>query len=409
MVNVSVLVGQCQSYFGRVAWILALLIFINRLSAMAKLFMAVYLRQSLDLPIEWVGWLLSGYGAGLLIGSLLSGVLSDYFSCAKLTLLFLFTCSIVLALLGLVTDVYMLAGLLVLGGFLDGAIRTLHQRLILEYCDVLERPRAQALNRVAANLGMAMAGVMGGALLQVDFRWLFFISAGVMFFGLLWFACSILRRCGVPCVPGISDECSLSPYKNRSFLWLLIGSVLLGLSFEPVYSMLGNYLVDYYRLGANVIGWQFSLNAVLIVVLQIPISHRTEHWGARRQILTGSLLLAFGLGILPLGNGVFFVSLSTVLWTLGEILFLPALHLLVMQFAQLGKSGHYFGVFSMCWSGSALVSPLLGGQLYGMFGGHSIWVVTAMLAVFSIPFIYQATRFQPHFAEVPEALDRVQR
>lgn len=410
MIKLRVLLGQCQRYFSHVAWVLASLIFINRLGSMVKLFMAVYLRQVLELPIEWVGWLLSGYGAGLLIGSFGGGILSDCFSCAKLTLMFLLICSVVLALLGLVTDVYLLAGLLVLGGLLDGAIRTLHQRLIMEYCDVLERPRAQALNRVAANLGMAVAGVVGGAMLQIDFRGVFFVSAGLTFFGLLWFAYSILLRC--PEVPRMSDdsnESSQSPYKHRSFLWLLLGSILLGLAFEPVYSMLGNYLFDYYQLSTSVIGWQFALNAVLIVVLQIPISHWTEHWGARRQILIGSLLLAFGLGMLPLGGSLFYVSLSTVLWTLGEILFLPTLHLLVMQFAQFGKSGHYFGIFSLCWSGSALVSPTLGGQLYGTLGGHSIWVVTATLALFSIPFSYQATRFQPELAKVPGALDRLQR
>jgi len=392
---------QRAQYFSQMTWLLASLIFINRVSAMVKLFMALYLRQILGLPIEWVGWLLSGYGAGLLVGSLGGGILSDHVPCAKLTLILLFVCGIVLVLLGLVTNVYMLTGLLVLGGVFDGAIRTLHQRLIMEYCDVLERPRAQALNRVAANLGMAVAGVMGGTLAQVDFRWLFFVSAAVMFSGLLWFSCSILRRTvEVPCVQNDSNKTVQKPYRDRPFLWLLVGSVLLGLAFEPVYSMLGNYLIDYYYLGANFIGWQFALNAALIVVLQIPISHWAERWGHRRQILTGCLLLAVGLGMLPYGSGPFYVSLSTVLWTLGEILFLPTLNVLVMQFAQSGRSGHYFGIFSVCWSASAVLGPALGGQLYALFGGHSIWVVTASLAVFSIPFIYQATRFEPQTSEV---------
>lgn len=396
MVRFNFFASRLNHYFSQVAWVLASLIFINRVSAMVKLFMALYLRQILGLPIEWVGWLLSGYGVGLLVGSLGGGLLSDHVPCAKLTLILLFGCGIVLVLLGLSTNMYVLAGLLVLGGVFDGAVRTLHQRLIMEYCDVMERPRAQALNRVAANLGMAVAGVMGGALAQIDFRWLFFVSAAVMFSGLLWFAYSILHRTvEVSCVPDDFNKPSQKPYRDRSFLWLLAASVLLGLAFEPIYSMLGNYLIDYYHLGADFIGWQFALNAGLIVVLQIPISHWTERWGARRQILTGSLLLAVGLSILPFGSDPFYVFISTALWTLGEILFLPTLSVLVMQFAQSGKSGHYFGLFSVCWSASAVFGPALGGQIYGLFGGHSIWVVTATLAMCSMPFIYQATRFEP--------------
>jgi MFS family permease len=173
---------------------------------------------------------------------------------------------------------------------------------------------------------------------------------------------------------------------------LLAAVILLGMAFDSIYSMLGNYLRDYYRLSTEAIGWQFGLNAMLIVVLQIPLSHWGERWGVRRQLAAGCVLLAVGLGMLPLGSGVFYACLSTVVWTLGEALFMPPLNVLVMQHAQAGKSGQYFGLFFMCWSTSALLSPVLGGQLYGHFGGHSVWLASAALAVLSIPLFYQATR-----------------
>ncbi|WP_347904065.1 MFS transporter [Pseudomonas purpurea] len=381
--------ARLYTYFCPMAWVLAALIFISRLSAMVKLFMALYLRQALGLPIETVGWLLSGYGAGLLIGSMGGGLLSDHVSSSRLTSALFFVSAWVLIALGLVTTLSVLAGLLLFSGLLDGAIRTLHQRLIMEYCQVSQRARTQSLNRVASNLGMAVAGVMGGVLAQVDFRWVFFASAAMTLSALIWFVGATLHREVQPL-----DECpdtgGRTPYNDRAFLWLLAASVLLGLAFEPVYSMLGNYLLDYYQLGAEIIGWQFALNALLVVVLQIPLSHWCERWGARWQLLAGSLLLACGLGMLPFGSGVFYVCLSTVIWTIGEILFMPTLNVLVMQRAQTGRSGHYFGLFSMCWSASVLVSPTLGGQLYGYFGGHSVWFGCAILAMLSIPLVYRS-------------------
>ena len=74
---------RLDGYFGVMAWVLAALLFINRLSSMVKLFMALYLRQELGLAIETVGWLLSAYGAGLLIGSMLGGLLSDHVRTAR--------------------------------------------------------------------------------------------------------------------------------------------------------------------------------------------------------------------------------------------------------------------------------------------------------------------------------------
>ncbi|WP_339431719.1 MULTISPECIES: MFS transporter [unclassified Pseudomonas] len=383
---------RLNGYFGVMAWVLAALLFINRLSSMVKLFMALYLRQELGLAIETVGWLLSGYGAGLLIGSMVGGLLSDRFPTARLTAALFFLSVWTLILLGLVTDVPWLAALLLLSGVLDGAIRTLHQRLIMEYCEVAQRSRAQALSRVARNLGMAAAGVAGGVLAQTDFRSVFFASAAMTLLALLWFVRTTWRR-PVLIVEASADAGSgaSSAYRDKAFLWLLAAAVLLGMAFDTVYSTLGNYLRDYYHLSTEAIGWQFALNAILIVALQIPLSHWGERWGMRRQLVAGSLLLAIGLGMLPLGTGLFFVCLSTVVWTLGEALFMPPLNVLVMQHAQSGKGGQYFGLFFMSWSASALVSPVLSGQMYGYFGGHSVWLVSATLALLAIPLIYQAT------------------
>lgn len=383
---------RLDGYFSTMAWVLAALIFISRLSTMVKLFMALYLRQALGLPIETVGWLLSGYGAGLLIGSMGGGLLSDYFPTARLTALLFFLSAWILIFLGLVTNVLLLAGLLLISGALDGAIRTLHQRLIMEYCHVAQRARAQSLSRVASNLGMAVAGVVGGFLAQTDFRWVFFVSAVMTLLALVWFVRATSRR-KVLTREEFTDTTSGSsvPFRDKPFLWLLAASVLLGLAFEPVYSMLGNYLLDFYQLGPEFVGWLFALNAMLVVLLQIPLSHLSETWGSRRQLLAGAVLLACGLGMLPWGNDALYACLSTIIWTLGEILFLPTLNVLVMQRAQAGRSGLYFGAFSMCWSMSVLISPTLGGQLYGHLGGHSVWISGATLALFAMPLIYQAT------------------
>ncbi|WP_432218575.1 MFS transporter [Pseudomonas kribbensis] len=384
-----------DGYFSTMAWVLAALLFINRLSSMVKLFMALYLRQELGFAIETVGWLLAAYGGGLLIGSMLGGLLSDHIRTARLTAALFFVSAWVLLGLGLVTQMWLLAGLLLLSGTIDGAIRTLHQRLIMEYCEVAQRPRAQALSRIARNLGMAAAGIAGGFLAQADFRWVFFISAALTLVALLWFVRTTWRR---PVL--IAEETpeaqpgSGLPYRDKPFLWLLAATILLGMAFDTVYSTLGNYLRDYYRLSTEAIGWQFAINAVLVVALQIPISHWGERWGSRRPLIAGCVLLALGLGMLPLGSGLIYACLSTVVWTLGEALFMPPLNVLVMQHAQRGKSGQYFGLFFMAWSASALLSPVLSGQLYGQFGGHSVWVASAALALLSVPLVCLATRLR---------------
>ena len=55
----------------------------------------------------------------------------------------------------------------------------------------------------------------------------------------------------------------------------------------------------------------------------------------------------------------------------------------------------YFGLFFMSWSASALLSPVLSGPLYGQFGGHSVWLASALMVLISIPLTWQATRVRP--------------
>jgi MFS family permease len=208
---------------------------------------------------------------------------------------------------------------------------------------------------------------------------------------LLWFVRTTWRRAVIE-PDEVAEAGTGAPLRDTAFLWLLGAAVLLGMAFDTVYSTLGNYLRDYYHLSTEAIGWQFGLNAMLVVALQIPLTHWGERWGQRRQLLAGCVLLAVGLGMLPFGSGLFYVCLSTVIWTLGEAFFMPPMNVLVMQHAQGGKSGQYFGLFFMSWSASALLSPVLSGQLYGHFGGHSVWLASATLALLTLPLIYLATR-----------------
>ena len=63
------------------------------------------------------------------------------------------------------------------------------------------------------------------------------------------------------------------PQRYGQTLRLLAATAVLGIAFDTVYSTLGNYLRDYYHLSIEAISWQFALNALLVIALQIPLSH----------------------------------------------------------------------------------------------------------------------------------------
>jgi predicted MFS family arabinose efflux permease len=361
----------------QMAWGLAAALFVNRLGEMVKLFMALYLRESLGFSIDTIGWLLAGTGAGLLLGSYAIGVLSDHMPTGKLAVRMMLASGVALVCLTFVHSVWLLALVLFISGVLDGGARPLYQRLIMENCSLEERPRAQALN-----------------LAHWDYRLLILVSAAMSLLAASWLAWALRCWAAEPReAPLAADELptsQASPYADWPFLSFLLAGVLLALAYETVNIMLGNYLLDFYQLGAGALGWQFTINGLLVVTLQIPITTATQAWGERGQLAAGAVLLAAGLLMLPFGSGLAYVCISTVIWTIGEILFMPTMSVLVMQRAEGRQSGHYFGLYAVCWSSSMLISPVFGSQLYTHFGGHSVWFGCAAIALLALPLMDRA-------------------
>ena len=67
-------------------WWLALITLINRAGTMVIPFMTLYLTKSLDFSLSDVGWVMSAFGLGSVVGSWLGGKLTDKIGYFKIML-----------------------------------------------------------------------------------------------------------------------------------------------------------------------------------------------------------------------------------------------------------------------------------------------------------------------------------
>ena len=65
------------SGFSREVWLLTLVTFVNRAGTMVVPFLSLYLTKDMGLSLQEVGWIMSCFGAGSVIGSWIGGKLSD--------------------------------------------------------------------------------------------------------------------------------------------------------------------------------------------------------------------------------------------------------------------------------------------------------------------------------------------
>src|SRR5258708_35122984 len=84
-----------------------------------------------------------------------------------------------------------------------------------------------------------------------------------------------------------------------------------------------------------------------------------DGWGGGGWGL-GGLLLGIGLGALAFAQSIGSIIVTVVIWTAGEIVFLPTLSAYVADLAPRGRAGEYMGYYLMAWGIAFAVAPWLG-------------------------------------------------
>ncbi|WP_269531352.1 MFS transporter [Chitinimonas sp. BJYL2] len=378
---------------------LAVTSFINRMGGTAKLFMALYLRETLGFDLAAVGMLLALYGAGLLAGSFGVSVLTDHLPARRLMLGMLVASAACLLMLCWVSSPLWLAVWLLLGGVFDGGYRPSMQRVLMQSCPQAIRSRAQSLQRVAVNLGFAFGGLIGGWFAEYDYRYVFAADAATAL-AAATFLHWALRRADTLEPPqvhasGTADNARW-PYADPPFLWFLLACLLLSIVYAQSESTMSNYLREYAALSPAWIGATFALNGFMVAFLQIPVTLHTEHWPPRRTMMLGAAVLTGGFAILPLAaglpapGGALVALLSTAIYTLGEMLLMPPQTAMMMQRADTGRAGHYLALYNAIWGGRTMLAPLLGNLVYARFGGHAVWAMCAGFGALALWVQYHA-------------------
>ena len=371
---------------------------INNIGGITKLFLPLYLRESYQLGYGTIGLLMAAYGAGALLGSLKGGALSDRFDGRKLATLFLFTSGICLLLLALAIPLWLFVPVLLVSGLGDGAFRPVNQRLALEPCQPQQRAVAQGMLRVAFNLGVAIAGLISGALAAIGYGWVYAANAAATLSAAAWLAWAYRRYDAASIHQATLETAETSaadlvgPWRDLPFLRILLALMLMTAVFDQIYVTLGLFLREHYQLGPQWMGYLFTLNGLMVVALQIPISRRILDWGLLASTQAGVLLTGLSFLWLTAGVGPVWALLMMFTLTLGELLISPCYTMLVMHRSEGRLRGRYLGLYNAIWQGRTLFAPALGTWLYGHFGGISLWWLCAAVVCVSALLQHAALR-----------------
>jgi MFS family permease len=352
-------------------WVLWTGSLVNRLGTFVVPFLALYLTRERGFTVEQAGFVVSLYGAGVVVSGPLGGTLADRLGRRKTLALGLWLGAAAMLFLGFAHEPLWIRVAAFLLGMLGDLYRPAVAASISDIVPPQDRDRAFGLLFWVVNVGFAVALPLGGLVAQSGFFILFVVDALTTFL----YGCFVWLK--VPetltqRAPSRSALPSAAPFRDLAFLNVWIPSVLVAIVF---FQSLGALALDLGSRGMGTadFGLVMAVNCVLIVLVQ-PFSARLmSRWRRSAALASAAVLMGLGFGLHALSFNVPLAMLAVVVWTLGEMLNATVSPSVVADLAPAELRGSYQGAYHMSWGLAFCVAPALGGWVLGRHGGPTLW------------------------------------
>jgi MFS family permease len=364
-------------------WLLSITTLINRMGTMGLPFLIVYLTKSLGYSATEAGLVLTIYGAAALVAAPFSGQLSDAIGPLRVMKLSLFLSGVVLVLFPLAKSYPAIIIATILWSIIGEAFRPASLAIISDAVESGRRRVAFSANRLAVNLGMSIGPALGGILLLYSFPLIFWIDGATSL--IAGFVLTLTMKVE-PQHHRSSDEFRATrkyPFDDRRLLFFVAIIFPIFVTFFQHVSTLPYVFVQELMLSPSLFGFLFTINTVLILLVEIPLNLSMAHWSHRHSLALGSLLVGLGYGGMMFVTGFWSVAITVVIWTFGEMIFLPSASAYVAEIALPERRGIYMGVFQMTGNAAFAFSAWFGMKLLEGLGASMFWGVIFAVCVIS--------------------------
>ncbi|MNJ92902.1 Tetracycline resistance protein, class B [compost metagenome] len=382
-----------QSYFkvyqglSTSAWMLALVMLVNRSGAMVVPFLGVYMTKQLGFSLENAGVLLSCFGIGSVVGSSLGGWLTDKFGHFKVQLFSLTGIVPLFLLLPQLTTMPLLAAGILALSMVSDILRPANSVSLAYYSKPENVVRSFTLNRMALNLGFSIGPALGGFLAAISYDFLFYGNAVAATLAAIIFFIYFRNKEGNK-KEKTNTEHELvpyqSPYKDLPFLVFTFLSILFAICFFQLLSTLPLYYREVYHLSEKNIGIILAYSGVVVFSLEMLIVHIAERrTSAANAIIVGIICCGLAFASLIITHGIWLLYVSMFILCVSEMLAMPFMATVTLQRSNAKNRGAYMGLNSLSLSAGLIFAPYLGTKIAANYGFNMLWTGTGLLMFFT--------------------------
>jgi predicted MFS family arabinose efflux permease len=285
-------------------------------------------------------------------------------------------------LIGISAPVWAIAIVYIAGRSMLTTTRSVISAMVADFTSKERLTEAYGIIRIGANIGWAAGPAIGGFLAtSLPYAWLFGIptlTCGIVSLLVFFF----IRESSYGVSKRVSFRSMLPTADDRAFLVFAVLSLLVSIVAGQLSSTLSIFAVDRVGFSTTQYGLLLTLNGLIVIFFQYPMTLGLRRLAKFRALMLGSLL--YGVGYLSLGwitqFGWALGAMAVI--TTGEIIHSPVTLSVIGELSPQDQRGRYMGLFGLSETIGIAMGPLVGGILLDAFPSdlRLVWAPIASIA-----------------------------
>jgi MFS family permease len=359
-------------------YILFLVQIINRFGDFVVPFLSLFLVTKLGYSSKTAGMLVTFMVLLQVPGSMIGGVAGDRWSRKGTYIIAQTLAALCIMFCALIDEKIWIVVLILMSGFFASAVKPTLTTMNFDLLPPEKRKIGSSLLYLGVNLGVSIGPLLAGFLFNHHLK-LFFMGDAIT---------SFIAVCLVLLNVEETKERSLNVHKEKvngnSFIFDMVKSphILIFLIFYMIYSFI--YAQNSFSLplmlenmfkenGPVYFGYIMSINAVTVVSMTAVITYITRKKASLLNITVGGIFYAIGFGMIGVSKIFLLYSISTIFWTMGEILVATNSGVYIVNNSNENMRARYTALQTIMNSvGKALGVFCMGGFI-DKFGIRSVW------------------------------------
>ncbi len=380
--KVQQLRGQA-AHFPRALWLLAfanLVLFTAR--GMTTPFLIIFFGQIVGLGDGMAG---AGIAASSIVGvafTLLAAGTIDRFGARTMLIITIAGTAITTAFFPVSTTPVLFFVIMILQGLFSQLYWPSSDALATSLVPVSQAGEMFAMLRVASALGIGSGGLIGGLMVagstESEYRMLYLTAAaglglaGVMVFLLVRPARRVVGQVETAVLAASSSWRDV--LTDRRFMFSQGVMFILLAAFTQLQVSAPPYLHAQAGVDEAVIGLLFTINTLIVVAAQLWVARKISGWGRGVTLAVAAVFWSVAyvmIGASPWLTALPFVAI--VVYTVGEMMFMPTSGVIVVELAPEHLRGRYLAFSSVIWGTAWGLSSWASGSVLGSSHPVLLW------------------------------------